>query len=97
MLLHIGGDVGIPLARVLFVLNAVGMTPRTKEYIDRARKQRRYIRCGGKAKSYIVVREQRRETVYESLIAAATLEKRWRDEVNRKYLNDIAVLSITDA
>ena len=97
MLLHIGGDVGIPLSRVLFVLNGTGITPGAKAYIDLARKQRRYIRCGGKAKSYVIVQEQHRETVYESMIASVTLEKRWRDEVGLKYLNDVAVLSITDA
>lgn len=97
MLLHIGGDVGIPLERVLFLLNDKGMMPLTRAYVDKAVKQRRYIRCGGKPKCYVVVSEHGREVLYESMIAPSTLEKRWRDQLSRKYLNEAAVLTITDA
>jgi hypothetical protein len=97
LLLHIGGDLGIPLTRVLFVLNEKGMTPQTRAYVDKAKKERRYIRCGAKPKCYVAVKEYGREVLYESMIASSTLEKRWRDEIARKYLNDAAVLTITDA
>ncbi len=97
MLLHIGADVSIPLDRILFVINTSGMMPTTKAYIDKARKERRLTPCTGKVKSYVVLRERGREVVYASHIASSTLEKRWRSEVDRAYLNEVAVLTISDA
>ncbi len=96
MLLHIGADVGIPLERILFVLNERGMTPLSRAYLERARRERRYVPCAGKAKSYVVLRERGREKVLASHIASSTLEKRWRDEISRAYLSDAAVLSVSD-
>ncbi len=97
MLLHIGADVSIPLDRILFVINETCMTPPTKAYIDRAKKERRLTPCAGKAKSYIVLRERGKEKIFASHIASSTLEKRWRSEVNREYLNEVAVLTISEA
>lgn len=97
MLLHIGADVSIPLDKILFVINEKGMTQPTKAYIDRAKKERRLTPCAGKAKSYVVLRERGKEKVFASHIASSTLEKRWRSEVNREYLNEIAVLTISEA
>jgi len=97
MLLHIGADVSIPLERILFVINERGMTPATKAYIDRARKQRRFTPCAGKAKSFVVLRERGREKVVASHIASSTLEKRWRSEISREYLREAAVLTILEA
>ncbi len=97
MLLHIGADVSIPLERVLFVLNVRGMTPTTKAYVERARRERRYTPCAGKVKAYVVLRERGREKIFASHIASSTLEKRWRNEIGRAYLNEIAVLTISDA
>lgn len=96
MLLHIGADVGVPLEKVLFVLNGRGMQAGAKEFILRARRERRYNACEGEAKSYVVLRERGREVVYASHIASATLEKRWIDEIGRKYLEEAAVLSVMD-
>ena len=96
MLLHIGADVSIPLDKILFVLNERGMTPPTKAYIDRARRERRLTPCAGKVKSYIVLRERGKEKVFASHIASATLEKRWRSEIGREYLNDVAVLTVSE-
>ena len=97
MLLHIGADVSIPLDKILFVINERGMMPLTKAYIDRARKERRLTPCAGKAKSFIVLRERGKEKVFASHIASSTLEKRWRSEINREYLNEVAVLTISEA
>ncbi len=97
MLLHIGADVSIPLDKILFVLNEKGMTPPTKAFLDRARRERRFTPCAGKAKSYVVLRERGRERVFASHIASATLEKRWKSEICREYLNEIAVLTISTA
>jgi hypothetical protein len=97
MLLHIGADVSIPLDRILFVLNARGMMPATKAYIDKARRERRYTACAGKVKAYIVLRERGREVVYASHIACSTLGKRWKSEIGREYLNEVAVLTVSDA
>ncbi|NLI53389.1 MAG: DUF370 domain-containing protein [Clostridiales bacterium] len=97
MQLHIGADVSIPLDKILFVLNEKGMTPPTKAFLDRARRERRFTPCAGKAKSYVVLRERGRERVFASHIASATLEKRWKSEISREYLNEVAVLTISEA
>lgn len=95
MLLHIGDNVSIPLERVLFIINARNMMPETERYIRRMQKTNHMIAaCKGKPKSYIVTRERTRDTVYASLIAPATLEKRWKSEINREYLLDAAVVSV---
>lgn len=96
MLLHIGADVSIPLDKILFVLNDKGMTQPTKAYLDRARKERRLTPCAGKAKSYVVLRERGKEKVFASHIASSTLEKRWKSEISREYLNETAVLTISE-
>ena len=97
MLLHIGENIGVPLERVLFVLNDTGLTPATRAYLARARRERRYLACAGKPKCYVVASEHGREIVHASMIASATLEKRWRDEIARRYLNEEAVLTVTEA
>ena len=97
MLLHIGADVSIPLDKILFVINEKGITQLTKAYLDRAKKERRLTPCAGKAKSYIVLRERGKEKIVASHIASSTLEKRWKSEISREYLNEIAVLTISEA
>jgi hypothetical protein len=97
MQLHIGADVSIPLDKILFVLNEAGMTQPTKTFIEKARRERRLTPCAGKAKSYVVLKERDRVRVFASHIASATLEKRWKSEISREYLNEIAVLTISDA
>ena len=96
MLLHIGADVSIPLDRILFVLNERGMTPPTRAYIERARRERRLTLCAGKVKSYVVLRERGKEKVFASHIASSTLEKRWKSEIGREYLSDVAVLTVSE-
>lgn len=93
MLLHIGADASVPLDKLLFVLNERGMTPETRSYIDRARAEHRYTPCTGKPKSYVVAKERGREAVYESILAASTLEKRLRDEQTHAYLEEAAVVT----
>ena len=51
----------------------------------------------GKVKSYVVLKERGRERVFASHIASATLEKRWKSEIGREYLNEVAVLTISEA
>ena len=96
MLLHIGENRSIPLSQILFVLNGREIMPGTKAYVDRARRERRYEACAGKPKSYVVAAERGRTVVHASMIASATLEKRWRDEIDRRYLLEEAVLTVTD-
>ena len=93
MLLHLGGDTTIPLEKLVMVLNAAGMQPRTRAYIDLAVRERRYEPCAGRPKSYAVVLERGREIVHASAIASATLEKRWRDEILHRALFEAAVLT----
>ena len=97
MLLHIGADVSIPLDKILFIINEACITPPTKAYIDRAKKERRLTPCTGKTKSYVVLRERGKEKIFASHIASSTLEKRWKSEIGREYLNEIAVLTISAA
>ena len=97
MQLHIGADVSIPLDKILFVLNETGMTQPSKTFIEKARRERRFTPCVGKTKSYVVLKERGKERVIASHIAAATLEKRWKSEIGREYLNEVAVLSVSDA
>ena len=97
MLLHIGQNRSVPLERILFVLNGRGAAQSAKDYISRAKKERRFMACAGKPKCYVVVKERGRETVYASMIASATLEKRWRNELERRYVKEAAVLTITAA
>ena len=94
MLLHIGGNAGVPLERLLFILSEKGMTPRTRAFVEQARREHRYNGCAGTPKAYAVVRDRGKEIVYASMIAPATLEKRWRDEIGRRYLFDTAVVSV---
>ena len=96
MLLHIGENDGIPLERILFVLNAERIQPAARGYVEAMKRARRYRPCGGEAKSYVVTRENGRDMVHESMIASATLEKRWRAQLKRTELNSLAVLSVTD-
>jgi len=96
MQLHIGADVSIPLDKILFVLNEKGMSQATKLFIEKARRERRFTPCAGKANSYVVLKERGRERVFASHIASATLEKRWKSEIGREYLNEVAVLTISD-
>lgn len=95
MLLHIGENRSIPLTQILFVLNERGISPATRAYVERAKRDRRYENCAGKPKSYVVASERGREVVHASMIASATLEKRWRDEILRRYLLEEAVLTVT--
>ena len=97
MQLHIGADVSVPLDKVLFVLNETGMMPSTRAFSEKARKERRLTPCAGKTKSYVVLKERGKERVVASHIAVATLEKRWKSEIGREYLNEIAVLTISEA
>ncbi len=96
MLLHIGADVSVPLERILFVLNERGMSPATRAYLDRAKRERRFVPCAGKPNSYVVLRERGRERILASHIASSTLEKRWKDEIGRAYLKSAAVLTVSD-
>jgi len=97
MQLHIGADVSIPLDKILFILNETGMMPPSKAFIEKARRERRLTPCVGQVKSYVVLKERGRERVFASHIASATLEKRWKSEISREYLNEIAVLTISVA
>ncbi|MDO4572060.1 MAG: hypothetical protein Q4C13_01730 [Clostridia bacterium] len=95
MLLHIGSDVSVPLERLLFIVNERGMTPRTRAYIERAKKERRYRRCGqDEPKSYVVCLERGREIVQGTGIASATLEKRWKQAIAHQALGEAAALIV---
>ena len=97
MLLHIGENEGIPLEKVLFVLNAEKIQPMTREYVETLKRAKRYRSCGGDVKAYVVTSDKGRDMIHESMIASATLEKRWRAQLRRTELNSLAVLSVTDS
>ena len=96
MLLHIGGDVSVPLKGLVCILNDTGLMPETKAYIARLKQRRRYKKCEGRPKCYVLVNERGREVVYASPIAAATLEKRLKNEIRHAYLRECAVLTILE-
>lgn len=97
MLLHIGNNVTIPFERLQFVLNARNMSAETKALVERARRARRLRKCEGTPKCYVVITERGHETVYESVLSSTTLLKRAREETERKFIVEEAVLSVTDA
>ncbi len=88
MLLHIGENEGIPLERVVLVLNAGNLQPETAEYIERARKGHRCISCNAEPKSYVLTRQGKKELIFESMIASATLEKRWKAQLSGQTLRE---------
>lgn len=94
MLLHIGENISVPLERLLFIVNGRNMLPPTSAFVEKAKKERRYHGCTGQPKAYAVVQERGREVIYASMIAPSTLQKRWRDEIERRYLSDVAVVTM---
>jgi hypothetical protein len=92
MQLHIGADVSVPLDKVLFVLNDSGMTPPTRAFVEKARKERRLTPCAGKVKSYVVLKERGRERVFASHIASA----RWRSAGRAKSAGSTSTRCGTD-
>lgn len=98
MLVHIGGGVSVSLERLICVLGARALSEDTRRLIERARLEHRYQGCAGRPKSYLLLRGRGgREMVYESVIAPATLQKRWRSACLHEQLQEIAVLSVTAA
>ena len=96
MLLHIGNDVSVPLDGLICILNGVGLTEDSARCIARVKERRRYRPCEGKPRSYVLVRERGRETVYASPIAAATLEKRLKNEISHAWLRECAVRTVLE-
>ena len=79
MHLHIGADHLVALDGLLMVLNARGMPPRARAYIERARREKRYTACdGAEPKSYVLADAPGGLRVYGTMISSATLEKRWK-------------------
>lgn len=98
MLLHIGGGVSVPLERLICVLNVRALSDETRRFIERARQEHRYQGCAGKPKSYLLINGRGgREMVYESVIAATTLQKRWKSACLHEQIQELAVLSVTAA
>jgi len=98
MLLHIGGDVSIPLEKLICVLNVKGLSEDSRRYIERAKVERRYRACAGKPKAYVLINGYgNREIVVESHIASATLQKRWKSACLHEKIVELAVLSVTAA
>ncbi len=97
MLLHIGGDVSVPLEKLIMILNARRMQKVSADYIARARREHRMTACAGEVKSYILVRERGKEAVFASPISPATLEKRLRSEIGMTWLSEAAVYTVTEA
>ena len=98
MLLHIGGGVSVPLASLVCVLDARTLSADSRRLVERARQEHRYQGCPGAPRSYLVLLGRHgRETVYESVIAPATLQRRWKSACLHEQLQELAVLSVTAA
>ena len=86
MLLHMGADQCVALDKLLLVINARGMQPRARAYIERAKREKRYIACDrGVPKSYVVAEAPGGALVYGTMISSGTLEQRWRQTMMPLY------------
>jgi hypothetical protein len=98
MLLQIGGGMGLPLERVVCILNARQLGPETRRLFEHARRERRYTACAGHPRAYLIATDAAGHTaVYESTVAAATLERRWREAHPLAQVRAQAVLTVTAA
>ena len=77
MLLHPGGDSGVPLGRIVAVLSLENISEDTEAFIAAARRDGTVIEvCPPPHKSCIIAADGRGRTVYLSPISAGTLGAR---------------------
>ena len=80
MYLPIGNDMSVRESSIIgiFDMDNTSTSKRTRDFLARAQKEGAIISCDDLPKSYIVTVEYGMMKVYESTLAASTLEKRMK-------------------
>lgn len=80
MYLPIGNDMSVRESSIIgiFDMDNTSTSKRTRDFLARAQKEGAVISCDDLPKSYIVTVEYGMMKVYESTLAASTLEKRMK-------------------
>ena len=86
MYLSIGNDMAVREKSVIgiFDLDNTTVTPRGREFIQRAEKEGSLIPCDDLPKSFVLTCEYGMDRIYLTSLNAATLEKRFRRDVYTK-------------
>lgn len=80
MYLSIGNDMSVRESSVvgIFDMDNTTTSKRTRVFLERAQKEGAVVSCDNLPKSFVVTVEYGMTRVYESTLAASTLEKRFR-------------------
>ena len=80
MYLSIGNDMAVRSSSVvgIFDMDNTTTSQRTRAFLENAQKEGQIVPCDDLPKSYIVTVEYGMTRVYESTLAASTLEKRMK-------------------
>ena len=80
MYISIGNDMAVRASSVVGVFDMDNTTtsPRTRLFLEKAQKEGQIIPCDDLPKSYVVTVEYGMMRIYESTLAASTIEKRMK-------------------
>ena len=80
MYISIGNDMAVRASSVVGVFDMDNTTtsPRTRLFLQKAQKEGLIVPCDDLPKSYVVTMEYGMTRIYESTLAATTIEKRMR-------------------
>ena len=80
MYLSIGNDMSVRESSVvgIFDMAPTTISTRTRVFLEKAQKEGAVVSCDNLPKSFVVTVEYGMTRVYESTLAASTLEKRFR-------------------
>lgn len=80
MYLSIGNDMSVRESSVvgIFDMDNTTISKRTRIFLEKAQKEGAVVSCDNLPKSFVVAVEYGMTRVYESTLAASTLEKRFR-------------------
>lgn len=80
MYLSIGNDMSVRESSVvgIFDMDNTTISKRTRIFLEKAQKEGAVVSCDNLPKSFVVTVEYGMTRVYESTLAASTLEKRFR-------------------
>ena len=80
MYLNIGNDMAVRESSIIgiFDMDNTSTSKRTRSFLEQAQKNGEIVPCDDLPKSFIVTAEYGMTRIYESTLAAATLEKRMK-------------------
>ena len=80
MYLSIGNDLSVRASSVvgIFDMDNTSTSKRTRAFLETAQKEGQIVPCDDLPKSYVVTVEYGMTRIYESTLAASTLEKRMK-------------------